>query len=115
MILIPLINYEYITEEISYFNIDTLNKVANKFTFVIVLKNCMHYHPPCPCPIGMGGEEFEAFLINEIKETPIIYKTILHPYQFTYLGEELFKSLQREGLANIENKSDKLVFRFKLR
>ena len=97
------ITHEYITEEISYFTSDNLNQVANKFTFNYIFTRGVHY------------VEFEVFLINEIKELPIIHRTILQQYQFTYLGEELFKAFKREGLDNTENKSDKLVFRFKFR
>jgi hypothetical protein len=95
--------YEYITEDIKYFTTDSMNKIANIFYIEIVSPN-----------YSVDLIEFEAILITEICDKPIIYKTVLSPYQFTYLSEELTKSLKIHGLFDTENKSDNLVFRFKL-
>lgn len=95
--------YEYITENIKYFTTDSLNKIANKFYIEIVSP----YY-------SVNLIEFEAILITEICDIPIIYKTVLYPYQLTHLGEELIKALEIKALIYTENKSDNLVFRFRL-
>ena len=61
--------------------------------------------------------ELEVFLRlkNSIRDTYLIDKTFILPKQLDFLGEELFKGLEREGLQDIGDELTSLTFIFKIR
>ena len=97
--------YEYVVEDIIPFTKEALNKVSDQFNIDVMSSNNFYW------------VEFEAFLLNGINGelSTLIYLTFLHPSQLKFLGEELFRSLRRQGLDKFENNADKFVFRFKFR
>lgn len=97
--------YSYLIKDLISFTPEALNEVAVEFNEGIVKPNNLYWI------------EFEAYLLNGANgnKSILIDKTFLHPKQLTYLGEELFRSLEREGLDDLDNKIYYLEFRFKLR
>ena len=75
-----------------YFTREVIDNIAYDFNKEIIILNQQ-------CWI-----EFEALLINENSEIILIHKNFLKPYQFKYLGEELFKAIENNYYDN-SNKS----------
>ena len=100
--IIPNKSYVYLVTFILYFTRDVIDNIAFYFNNAIIIPNQNYWI------------EFEALLINETKEIVLIHKTFLKPYQFKFLGEELFNALVENYYANTKNNDKlKLLLKYK--
>ena len=100
--IIPNKSYVFSVNFIIYFTRDVIDNIAFYFNNEIIIPNQKYWI------------EFEALLINVNKEIVLIHKTFLLPYQFKYLGEELFNALLENYYANTKNNDKlKLLLKYK--